>query len=165
MSRFRTIRSYNMGSQTDFAMAHKFGENEAAKAQGITKKIMKAGRGELSKDELDVLKSEIDDSCSILSRGRGKDAFQRALGKAEGVFEQKNGKLMLVFTAIAAFASVSALSSDGMLRAGALLAALISIVSYIVIEKFSHFGDTEKFFDWLNDKSVEFLAYAEQEDD
>lgn len=158
MSRFRTIRSYNMGSQADFAMAHKFGENEAAKAQGITKKIMKVGRGELSKDELDVLKSEIDDSCSILSRGRGKDAFQRALGKAEGVFEQKNGKLMLVFTAIAA-------SSDGMLRAGALLAALISIVSYIVIEKFSHFGDTEKFFDWLNDKSVEFLAYAEQEDD
>ena len=52
MSRFRTIRSYNMGSQADFAMAHKFGENEAAKAQGITKKIMKAGRGELSKDEL-----------------------------------------------------------------------------------------------------------------
>ena len=92
MSRFRTIRSYNMGSQADFAMAHKFGENEAAKAQGITKKIMKAGRGELSKDELDVLKSEIDDSCSILSRGRGKDAFQRALGKVEGVFEQKNGK-------------------------------------------------------------------------
>ena len=95
MSRFRTIRSYNMGSQADFAMAHKFGENEAAKAQGITKKIMKAGRGELSKDELDVLKSEIDDSCSILSRGRGKDAFQRALDKAEGYSSRRMANLCL----------------------------------------------------------------------
>lgn len=38
MSRFRTIRSYNMGSQADFAMAHKFGENEAAKAQVLLKR-------------------------------------------------------------------------------------------------------------------------------
>lgn len=83
MSRFRTIRSYNMGSQADFAMAHKFGENEAAKAQGITKKIMKAGRGELSKDELDVLKSEIDDSCSILSWS-GKGCFSARIGQGGG---------------------------------------------------------------------------------
>ena len=113
---------------------------------------MKAGRGELTKRELDVLKGEIDDSHNIFSCGQGKDAFQFALNKAEKTFEGKNNKLALVFTGIAAIAAIATLSDGGMPNEVVFLIALVLIASYIGIEKFNHYGDTEEFFDWLNDR-------------